>query len=267
VLGLPGCGALQNDVNVPLPNFPPQLVVECYLEDGKVPQLTVTETVPYLGNNQTAPPGSLAVPLPNGQQVILPTDAAVTLVLADGTRQNLAFRPGLDTATNKFFTHRGTEALLARPGQTFALEVRDGRGRVVTGTTTMPARIPIDSVNYKFNDKSGAERKAYFLTNFTDPAEPGNFYHLQLQKSSLRNEAEVDYDVEDRLNNGRSFTLGTSFRFSVGDTIFCTLYHLEPAFTASGSRPATPGRPTATRSGSLPPFRAPYRAAWACSRC
>ena len=230
VLGLSGCGALQNDVNVPLPNYPPQLVTECYLEDGQVPRLTVTESVPYLGNTQTAPPGSIAVPLPNGQRVLLPTDVTVTLVLPDGSRQNLAFLPGLDTESNKFFTHRGRERLVAAPGQTFALEVRDQRGRVVTGTATVPTRVPIDSVNYKFNDKSGAERKAYFLTNFTDPAGAVNFYHLQLQKGSLRRLAEVDYDVEDRLNNGKSFTLGTSYRFVVGDTVISTLYHLEPAF-------------------------------------
>lgn len=231
LVGLTGCGKLQNDVNVPLPNYPPQLVTECYLEDGKVPRLTVTESVPYLTNDQQAVgAGSVALPLPNGQKVLLPTDVTVTLILPDGSRQNLPFQPGLDSLNNKYFTHQGRQPIVARPGQTFALEVHDQRGRSVTGTATVPAAVPIDSVDWKFNDKSGDEHKAYFLTNFRDPAGAGDCYRLQLQEGTLRRKPEVDYDVQDRLNNGQPFTLGTSYRFRAKDTIIATLYHLDPAY-------------------------------------
>lgn len=230
ILALTGCGALQNDVNVPLPNYPPQLVTECYLENGQVPRLTVTESVPYLTNDQQAAAGSVALPLPNGQKVLLPTDVTVTLILPDGSRQNLPFKPGLDTLNNKYFTHQGTQPLVARPGQTFALEVHDQRGRTITGTATVPPPIAIDSVEWKFNDKSGDEHKAYFLVNFRDPAAAGDCYRLQLQEGTLRRKPKVDYDLEDRLNNGQLFTLGTSYRFRAQDTIIATLYHLDPAY-------------------------------------
>lgn len=227
---LTGCGKLQNDVNVPLPNYAPQLVTECYLEDGQVPRLTVTESVPYLSNNQEAGAGSMALPLPNGQRVLLPTDVTVTLIMPDGQRQNLPFRPGLDTLNNKYFTHQGTQPLVARPGQTFALEVHDERGRTVTGTATVPTPVAIDSLNYKFNDKTGAEREAYVLTNFRDPPGVGDSYRLQIQKTTIRRKPSIDYDVEDRLNDGKPFTLGTSYRFHSKDTIIATLYHLDPAY-------------------------------------
>ncbi|WP_375417379.1 DUF4249 domain-containing protein [uncultured Hymenobacter sp.] len=230
LLALAGCGALQNDVNVPLPNYPPQLVTEFYLEDGRVPRLTVTESVPYLSNDQEPGAGSIALPLPNGQKVLLPTDVTVTLILPDGSRQNLPFQPGLDPLSNKYFTHQGSRPIEARPGQTFALEVRDQRGRVVTGTATAPAAVPIDSVEYEFNDKTGAERKAYFLTNFRDPGGQKDYYRLLIQKGARRPEVEVDYDVEDRLNDGQPFTLGTSYEFLPQDTITATLYHLDPAY-------------------------------------
>ena len=229
-LMLASCGKLQNDVNVPLPNYTPQLVTECYLEDGQVPRLTVTESVPYLNNNQEATAGTVALPLPNGQRVLLPTDVTVTLIMPDGQRQNLPFKPGLDTVNNKYFTHQGTEPLVARPGQIFALEVHDERGRTVTGTATVPARVAIDSLDYKFNDKTGAEHEAYVLTNFRDPAGVGDFYRLQLQKTTIRRKPEIDYDVEDRLNDGKPFTLGTSYRFHPKDTVIATLYHLDPAY-------------------------------------
>lgn len=256
LLALAGCSALQNDVNVPLPNYPPQLVTEFYLEDGRVPRLTVTESVPYLNNNQEPGAGSIALPLPNGQRVLLPTDVTVTLILPDGTRQNLPFQPGLDPLSNKYFTHQGSQPIEARPGQTFALEVRDQRGRVVTGTATVPTPVPIDSVEYKFNDQSGAERKAYLLTNFRDPGGQKDYYRLLIQKGARRPEVEVDYDVEDRLNEGQSFTLGTSYRFLPQDTLTATLYHLDPAyyqFRASAEEAAQAngnpfGQPSSIRS-------------------
>ncbi|WP_310397894.1 DUF4249 domain-containing protein [Hymenobacter sp.] len=227
---LAGCGALQNDVNVPLPNYPPQLVTECYLEDGQVPRLAVTESVPYLNNNQPAPAGSQAFALPNGQRVLLPTDVTATLILPDGSRRDLPFQPGVDASTNRFYTHGGGPALVAPPGATFALEVRDQRGRTVTGTATAPTRVPIDSVEYEFNNLSPANRKAYFLTNFRDPPGVGDYYRLLVHKSSVRTLAEVDYDVQDRFNDGRPFTLGTGYDFVAGDTLIATLFHFDAAY-------------------------------------
>ena len=222
-LALAACGTLQNDIDVALPSYPSELVVECYLESGKVPSLTVTTSVPYL-----------ATVLPQ-----VPSDVTVTLTLPNGVVMPLAFQPNyrslVDSTGERFHSHIGRDTLVAKPGDTFVLDVRDTQGRHVTGTATMLAPIPIDSVEYKFNDKTGDERKAYFLTNFRDPATPDNYYRLQLHKGdpakgALRKGPEVDYDVQDRINNGRSFTLGTSYRFYQGDTITATLYHTDAGF-------------------------------------
>ena len=223
LLALAGCGALQNDVDVPLPSYSSELVVECYLEPGKVPSLAVTTSVPYLG-----------VVLPQ-----VPTDVTVTLTMPNGTAVPLPFAPNYlalaDTTGEKFHSHIGRDPLVARPGDVFRLEVRDSKGRRVTGTTTMLAPIPIDSVEYKFNDKTGAERKAYFLTNWRDPATPDNYYRLLLHKGdpakgALRKSPESDIPIQDRLVNGRPIVVGTSYRFLAGDTITATLYHTEGAY-------------------------------------
>ena len=223
LLGLAGCGALQNDVDVPLPFYPSELVVECYLEPGKVPSLAVTTSVPYLG--QVLPQ--------------VPTDVTVTLTLPNGTALPLPFAPNyralVDTTGEKFHSHIGRDPLVARPGDVFRLEVRDTQGRRVTGTTTMLAPIPIDSVEHKFNDKTGAERKAYFLTNWRDPATPDDCYRLLLHKGdpakgALRKSPQSDIPIQDRLVNGRPVVVGTSYRFVTGDTITATLYHTDAAY-------------------------------------
>ena len=244
---LTGCN-LTNDVNVPLPKFESQLVVECYLEDGQVPRLTVTESVPYLGNSGVAPAGSVDVALPNGQRVQLPTDVQVTLTLPDGQAVPLAFQPGLaladgrtlalqqpsgarlDSLPVKIFTHAGQSPIAARPGDKFGLEVQDGRGRRVTGTAVMPAFVPLDSVSYKYNTPDSPTREAYVLANFFDPGATQDFYRLQINHSRLTRRAAIDYDAEDRLNNGKTFVLGTSYRFHPSDTLLITLYHLDEPF-------------------------------------
>ena len=224
LLALAGCSKLQNDINVPLPTYSAELVLECYLEPGKVPSLAVTTSVPYLG----------AV-LPQ-----VPTDVTVTLTMPNGTRVPLAFNPNykalVDTASgDKFHSHIGRDVLVAKPGDVFTIDVLDTKGRHITGTTTMLAPIAIDSVEYKFNDKTGTNRKAYFLTNFRDPASPDDCYRLQLHKGdpakkALLKSPEVDMSVQDRLLNGQPFVLGTSYRFNPGDTVTATLYHTDLAY-------------------------------------
>ena len=87
-------------------------------------------------------------------------------------------------------------------------------------------------MEYKFNDKTGPERKAYFLTNFRDPPTPDDCYRLQLHKGNpakgaLLKSPETDFSVQDRLLNGKPFVLGTSYRFNAGDTVTATLYHID----------------------------------------
>lgn len=224
LLALAGCSNLQNEIDVPLPSYSSELVVECYLEPGQRPSIAVSTSVPYL---------SPAVPQ-------VPSDVTVTLTMPNGTPVPLAFDPNYTALTDtvsgeKFHTHIGRNPLAAKPGDVFKLEVRDTKGRVATSTSTMLAPVAIDSVEYKFNDKTGSERKAYFLTTFRDPASPNDYYRVQLHKgdpnkNALVRRAEVDNSFEDRLLNGKSFTVGTSYRFQAGDTVTSTLYHTEEAF-------------------------------------
>lgn len=215
LLALAGCGKFSKDLNVPLPAYDSQLVAECYLEPGVVPSLSVTESQAYL---------SPVLPM-------VPTDVTVNLSLPNGALVPLYYKPGQDPVTKKFYTHIGDAPLVARPGDTFGLDVQDTKGRHLTGTATMPALVPIDSTAYKFNDLSGANRKAYFLAYFQDPPTADDFYRFQLHRGlRVYSSPEVDYDVQDRLTNGQRITLGTSYRFLPGDTVTATLYHVDPAY-------------------------------------
>ncbi|MBO0360800.1 DUF4249 domain-containing protein [Hymenobacter sp. BT186] len=213
LLALAPLGAcdLQQDIDVDIPVLPAQLVVECYLENGQLPQLTVTETVPYL-----------ATPEP-----VVPTDVTVRLTLPDGRVQTLPYFPAIDPTTGKGFTHIGIRRIVARPGDTFKLEVTDTKGRRVTGTATMPGRVPIDSLEYEFNNPPAGPPEAYVLTNYKDPPGLGDYYRFQIHRDSIGPDPEIDYDVDDRLTDGQSLSLGTSYQFDPGDTLLVTLYHID----------------------------------------
>ena len=205
---LTGCG-LQKDVDVELPAEPAQLVVECYLENGQIPELTVTETVPYLS-------------APN---VTLLTDVTVTLTSPSGSTETLRFLPGQNRLTRKFYTHRGQRALRIQPGDTWRINVVDTKGRQVTGSATMPTTVPFETVEWKFNDQPNP--KAMVTAKFQDPPGPGDAYRFQIHRDSVSGERETDYMPDDRLLDGQLVTLGTSYEFEPEDTLFVTLYHLE----------------------------------------
>ena len=223
LLSLSGCN-LQKDIDVPLPEYAAQLAVECYLEPGQIPRLTVSESESYLA------PFNLDTFVK-----IVPTDVTATLTLPSGRVVPLNFRPMVDTVVQRGYTHFGREPLVAKPGDTFLLDVQDRRGRHVTGSATMTSYVSIDSVEYKFNDRSGTERKAYFLISFQDPPITDDYYRFTIHKGdpakgALNRDPEVAFSPQDRLNNGQRFTLGTSYRFDEGDTLTSTLYHIDFPF-------------------------------------
>lgn len=209
-----GCSSLQKDVDVALPFGPAQLVVEAYLEPNAVPRLAVTETQPYL-----AP-------------VELPTLTGTTAILIrpNGTRDTLVYSPGYDRLTRKGYTHIGRRRLAARPGDTFGLEVYDKQGRRVIGTATVPAAVALDKVEWRFNDKTGEQRKAYVLITFQDPAGLGDAYRFMVHRRSLNRSPEIEYTVQDRLTDGQSITLGTSYEFRPSDTLVVSLFHLDAPY-------------------------------------
>jgi hypothetical protein len=269
-----GCN-LENQIAVVPPPYTSELVVECYLETGVVPRLTVTGSGSYLpstpGTGQpviTLPDAtmpSVGFTLPNGTTLQLPIDVTVNLTLPSGQVMPLRFAPGFDAATRRVYTHIGTAPLAVQPGQRLALDVRDTRNHHVTGTTGVPTFIPLDSVRYGFNGLSGADREANFVSRWTDPGSTTDYYRLLLTNANNRTDSEGDYLVTDQLFNGQTYTLPTTYRFTPGDTLTATLFHMEPdyynfqqsvrgAISANGNPFAQPARIRSTVQGGLGVF-------------
>jgi hypothetical protein len=274
LLSAAGCN-LENQLEVIPPPYTSELVVECYLEAGVVPRLTVTGSGSYLPTTPGTGQPAITLPdattptvgfvLPNGTTLQLPVDVTVNLTLPSGQVMPMRFAPGFDSATRTVYTHIGTAPLTMQPGQRFALDVQDTRSHHVTGTAGVPTFIPIDSVRYGFNGLSGADQEANFVTRWTDPGATADYYRLLLTNRSNTTDAEGDYLVNDQLFNGQSYTLPTTYRFPPGDTLTATLFHMEAeyyafqqsvrgAISANGNPFAQPARIRSTVQGGLGVF-------------
>ena len=209
VSGLPyGCN-MEKNFEVDLPVMAPQLVAECYLEPGQPYRLTLTESKNYLA----------APELPLVKE-------ATVIIFYKGKPDTLRYAPFYDKFSRKYFTHLSSTIMTGQPGETYSLEINDTQGRKLTGTTTVLPVVPLDTVEYTYNDR----KKAFLVAKFKDDGNTKNYYFFSVQRDSINNRAEVDYAAEDNISNGKLTAFGTGYDFEKDDTVFVSLYHLEKPY-------------------------------------
>lgn len=202
---------LDKDIDVVLPAHEPLLIVEGYLERGKPYRIAVHESSGYF-----APPTAPLVP------------EARAFITHKGRRIELEYKPRLDEKTGFIYTHSSTEVVEGEPGDVYILEVSDDEGRKITGMTTMLPAVPIDTVEWRFNDKEDEE--AILLTSFQDDANTSNYYRYMTHRDSLNNGTDQDIKTSDDLTNGTRVTFGSSYFYDPGDTVIVTLYNMEKQY-------------------------------------
>lgn len=200
---------LEKEIEVKLPEYTPQLVVECYLQQGKPFRLVVTESSAYFDDPQ--PP------------LVPDAEAYIT---HNGRRIKLAYKPMMSKKYGKYYTHTTAEIMNAKPGDIFGLEVTDGKGRKVTGFTTILPTVAIEKVEWKFNDKN----KAYVLTTFQDDANAKNYYRYVTHLDSTNTNADREFTTSDNLTNGKRVSIGSAYDYDPNDTVIVSLYHIEKQY-------------------------------------
>lgn len=203
-----GCD-MDKDIEIELPVHKPQLVVEGYLEPGKPFRIAVQESASYFD-----PPTPPLVP-----------DAEV-VITHNGRRIELAYKPKLDNVTGFLYTHSSNEIMDGKPGDIYGLEVTDGKGRKVTGFTTILPAVPIDTVEWRFNE----EELALLLTSFQDNGDTENYYRYMTHRDSLNHDSDREFFAPDALNNGKRVTYGSNFRYELGETLIVTLFNIEKQY-------------------------------------
>lgn len=201
---------LSKPIDIKLPPYEKQLIVECYLENGKPYRLALSESSEFTGPV-----------IPNVLQF-----ASVTIT-HKGIRDSLIFLPTIDTLYRKFYNYQSATLAQYDTVNEYFLEVKDLlTQRVVTGKTKFMPVVNLDNVKILFNKDSLAAVKV----NFDDNILQSNFYRFLIHSDSSQNEQRFGFFFNDALYSSSRIELFTNYRFDYGDPLYFTLYHLEKQY-------------------------------------
>ncbi len=209
LLMLVGCSN-EKVVEVDLPEYESQMVVECYLEPGRPLRLLLQESVSYFDEPQ--------LPLVEGATVIISSNGR-----SDTLDEGIFFDP-LD---QKVYNYSAPSVLVPEAfGSTFDLRIEDRAGRVLTGRTTLLDTVAIRPL--EFTPDSTGE---YSLTiRWPDEVNRKNYYRFTLHRDTLTNGPDIDFLLDDRVGDGEDFVISTFFFIDPGDSVVCSVYHIEESY-------------------------------------
>lgn len=199
---------LSQEIEVDLTDFEGGPVVECYLYDGEPYRLSLQRSAGYFDE--------LQLPVESGATVVI-THRGV----ADTLEENFLFVDSIERGYN----YRSSTLAVADDAP-YELYVRTQAGEVLIGMARFLPPVPIDTVEYRFNNDGD---EAFVLTKFTDDPETDNFYRYTLNKGDIK-EVVTDFSLDDRLFENERAALGSGFDFAPGDTAIVTLTHLEEEY-------------------------------------
>ncbi len=235
LLGLSSCD-LTRDIEIDLPEYEPEVVVESYLEPGLPFTVILTKSIGFFED----------------LRLVYVKDAVVTISYNGRTDTLAPFEipintPGLelllDTAlVNRFAQFLGESIYLYGQLQPvpelydtpFTLNVLTAEGEELSAVTTIPTPVDILGTPYRYNDDS----LALVLTQFQDDPNRANFYRRVLEKREMNiitDENGVsdtiwvgnilqDFTIDDEITNGQLITFGTGFDHRDGDTLIHSVY-------------------------------------------
>lgn len=205
---------LTKDVEIDLPDYDRQPVVECYLEPGQPFRLLMTRSYAFFD--------TLGL-----------SSNFVQNALLDGAMVTIAYNGQIDTLKNqltlvpnplKIYNYVGQNLVPETPGTQFVLNIRLADGGEITGTTQMLPLVNVDSIVVEFSPE--LDTLARMLTYITDNQNQENYYRRLLNFSSLDSIPDQDFIVTDRFSQTALIAFGTGYDFKEGDTIFNTIFHI-----------------------------------------
>ena len=244
---------LTKDVDIKLPDYPRQPVVECYLEPGKPFRLLLTQSYSFFD------------PFGLDSSFLSKTllQGAFVTISYNGRTDTLVNQLAFETNPTKIFNYVGSNIVPATPGIEYVLNVTLENGGNITGRASMLPLVPIDSI--VVNWSPDRDTLARVLTYITDDLSQTNYYRRMLHYSSLDSFPEQDFLVNDRISTEALIAFGTGYELTQGDTVFNTIFHISQeyynyaesyqlAIAGSGNPFAQPSQIKSNVSGSANPL-------------
>ncbi len=206
---------LEQEIDINLPDYQSQVVVECYLEPGRPFGLLLSRSTAYFDPFP---------PLDNEfLQKVLISNADVR-IRHQGAVYELKNELLLDPEQQKVFNYTNSSLVPEDYDDSFFLEIVLEEGDTLWSETRLLRPVPIDSVVVEFSETN--DTLARVLTYFTDDPEQDNYYRRLLSKSSLDSVPAQDFVVDDRFVED-ALVFGTGYDYTFGDTLINTIFHLD----------------------------------------
>ena len=213
------CGNLENEINLDLPEYQSQLVVECYLEPGQPFTLALSRSVPYFD------------PFPDTlldfvDQILV--DSATITISHNGTDYPMTNLLLLNPTTKKAFNYFNVELVPTDFDHDFSLKIVTKDGKTITAATRLLPVVPIDSIVVEFNED--VDTIARVLTYITDDPATDDYYRRMIHLNSLDSIPQQDFTTFDDYVDDKKIVFGTPYDFEENDTIWNTIYHIDRAY-------------------------------------
>jgi hypothetical protein len=195
-------------IQVNLPEYQPELVVEMYLEEGKPLRCLLIESLPYTDTAINKPVN----------------DALV--VLSDGTRNDtLSHTINQDPVTGRLYNYLHPKLLEGASGKTYTLTITSRDKKISSSTDFSQRIIRIDS--FKVRESASEEDSFSVGVVISDPADMENYYRFLIGKSIYHFSTDpTDFRVSDQSFNGKSFSFFSEADYARNDTVTVRLYSL-----------------------------------------
>ncbi len=225
-----GSCSLQQQVDLDLPEYEPEVVVESYLRPGLPFAVVLSQSVGFFDTLQLQYVRNATVVMEYG-------NASDTLVPLEIALESDLIGQVIDTSLLINFGPLFGESLVVyaslgsvvpnRFDLTYRMTVITEEGDTLRASTMVPPPVEFTSNSFRFNDDS----LAIFITNFQDDPTQSNYYRRLLQQRVQRDSVwgtrtNQDFVLDDGIGSGELITFGTGFEFERGDTLISTLYHI-----------------------------------------
>jgi hypothetical protein len=214
------CGNLEKEIDLDLPEYQPQYVVECYLEPGQPFTLLLTRSSAYFDPFPTDP-------LEYVENILV--DSAEVVITHNGSEYKLDNTPFLNPFTFKVANYYNAQLVPTDFDNDFSLKITLPNGQTITSSTRLLPVVPIDSVVVEFDDER--DTLARCLTYITDDPNTVDFYRRMIHQNSLLDSIpDQDFTTNDDYVDDKVIVFGTGYDFKEGDTIYNTMYHIERSY-------------------------------------
>lgn len=209
---------LNQEIEIELPEYTPQITVECYVESGKPFNLLLTKSVGYFDPLVVDPQEYL--------EQILVNDATVS-ISAGSDKYELDNGVFLDPVSFKLNNYGRADAVEFDPGTVLDLEIQLSDGTLLSSSTTVLEPLEIDSVSIEFNEIQEDMARCLIFGDDNDPEI--NYVRRMLHDGSL-DSLVIDFVATDEFTEGDRFIFGSDYSFERGDTIINTLIHINKEY-------------------------------------